>query len=95
MQGADSMTDREILELLLEKTTTIEGDVTGLKSQVGEMKSEINELKHETDEMKGQMTEINSQIIQLKRMDASILNEVERVHEILNKHREDRTVHTA
>ncbi|MBQ3544811.1 MAG: hypothetical protein IJA34_07500 [Lachnospiraceae bacterium] len=96
------MTDREILELLLKKTTTIEDDVTGLKCQVGEMKDEINELKCETKEMKDEINglkcetkEIKGQIIELKRMDFLILDEVERVHELLNKHKEDRTVHTA
>ena len=47
----ENMTDREILELLLKKTTTIEDDVTGLKCQVGEMKDEINGLKCETKNM--------------------------------------------
>ncbi|MEX2462111.1 MAG: hypothetical protein WD469_12600 [Paenibacillaceae bacterium] len=39
------MTDREILELLLQKVTTIEKDVAELKTDVAELKTDVAELK--------------------------------------------------
>lgn len=68
-KDVDSMTDREILELLLEKVSNIEGDVTKLKRQVTKSTAE------------------------LKAMDELIFDEVERVHAILDRHKEDKSVH--
>ncbi len=61
----------EKLDLILEKASNVESDVSKLKRQ----------LKTSTAE--------------LKAMDEMILDEVERVHGILDKHKEDKTVHTA
>lgn len=61
------MTDTEKLDLLLEKTTSIEREVKKIKIQVTELKA----------------------------MDEMILDEVERVHGILNQHILDKTVHMA
>jgi hypothetical protein len=41
------------------------------------------------------MIDVKSDLRRLHRDDALILDEVERVHEILDKHKEDKTVHTA
>lgn len=65
------MTIDEKLDLILEKASNVESDVSKLKRQ----------LKTSTAE--------------LKAMDEMILDEVERVHGILDKHKEDKTVHTA
>lgn len=65
------MTDSQKIDLLLEKMTSVEGEVGGLKHQL---------LKSTAE---------------LKAMDKLILDEVERVHNILNKHIADKTVHTA
>ena len=65
------MTIDEKLDLILEKVSNVESDVSKLKRQ----------LKTSTAE--------------LKAMDEMILDEVERVHGILDKHKEDKTVHTA
>lgn len=55
--------------------------------------------------LEGEVTEINSQMAtkrqliestaKLKAMDEMILDEVEKVHSILDKHKADKTVHTA
>jgi len=65
------MTDSEKLDLLLEKTVSVENEVSKLKRQL---------LKSTAE---------------LKAMDEVILDEVERVHNILDKHKADKAVHTA
>ena len=65
------MTDSEKLDLLLEKVTSIESEVSKVKRQLIKSTAE------------------------LKAMDEMVLDEVERVHNILNRHKEDKTVHTA
>ena len=41
------------------------------------------------------MVEVKTDLKQLHRDDAMILDEVERVHKILDRHKSDRSVHTA
>ncbi len=41
------------------------------------------------------MIDVKSDLRRLHRDDALILDEVERVHDILDKHKEDKTAHTA
>ena len=65
------MTDSEKLDLLLEKTVSVENEVSELKRQL---------LKSTAE---------------LKAMDEVILDEVERVHNILDKYKPDKAVHTA
>ena len=57
----------EKLDLLLEKTTSIEKD----------------------------MIDVKADLRRLHRDDAFIIDEVERVHTILDKHKDDKSVHTA
>ena len=72
------MTDREILELLLEKVSSIDERVSGIESDVSILKRQLTKSTAE-----------------LKAMDEMILDEVERVHTILDKHKENKSVHTA
>lgn len=66
------MTDSEKLDLLLKKVVGIEGDISGMKEDITELKADVTELKEE--------------VKRLDQNDTLILNEVERVHHILNKH---------
>ena len=72
------MTDREILELLLEKVSSIDERVSGIESDVSKLKRQLTKSTAE-----------------LKAMDEMILDEVERVHTILDKHKENKSIHTA
>ena len=114
------MTDSQKLDLLLEKTISIEGDITSMKSDIGSiqneitsmksdigsiqneiasMKSDIGSIQNEIASIKSDMPKLKIQVLkikaELKGMDELILDEVERVHTILNKHMENKTVHTA
>lgn len=103
------MTDSEKLDLLLEKTTRLEEDVTILKSDVKNLKSNVNHLKLETKRLKADTKSLKADIIPLQKfmvetkMEFSrlnhysdlILDEVERVHRILDDHKADKSVHIA
>lgn len=54
--------------------------------------SEMQDMKKDLNAVKRQVMKSTAE---LKAMDEMILDEVERVHEILNRHKEDKTVHTA
>ena len=75
------MTDSEKLDLLLEKVGSLEGKVDSLEEKVSDIEKDIIDIK--------------ADMRRLHRDDCSILDEVERVHSILDKHKADRAVHTA
>ena len=82
------MTDREVLDLVLDKVTGLDGKVTGLDVRLSRLESEVSCIKED-------VTELKSQIVELRDNDRMILSEVERVHEILDMHKEDKTIHIA
>ena len=82
------MTDSRKLDLLLEKVTGMEKDVSELKADMVEVKADMVELKKDVTAMKGE-------IVHLHRYSDLILDEVERVHGILDMHKADKRVHTA
>lgn len=82
------MTDREVLDLVLDKVTGLESKVTGLEREVATIKEDVAIIKED-------ITEIKGQVVELRDMDKMILNEVERVHGILDIHKEDKTIHIA
>ena len=98
------MTDSEKLDLLLNKASSIESDVSELKTDVSGLKSNFSGLKGEVTELKATVSKLENNfskskrqvvkaIAELKAMDEMILDEVERVHSILNMHKEDSTIH--
>lgn len=79
------MTDSEKLDLLLEKLVSIENEVTNIKNEMSGLKTDVNGIKRQ----------VIKSTAELKAMDEIILDEVERVHSILDKHKLDKAVHTA
>lgn len=75
------MTDSEKLDLILEKVTTLDQKVTTLDQKVTGLEQD--------------MIDVKADLRRLHRDDKLILDEVERVHSILDKHKEDKSVHTA
>ena len=75
------MTDSEKLDLLLEKVTTLDNKVNSLDTKVTSLEKDIVDIK--------------ADICQLHRNDALILDEVERIHTILDRHKDDKSVHSA
>lgn len=75
------MTESEKLDLLLEKVTGLDQKVAGLDQKVTNLEND--------------MVDVKTDLRRLHRDADFILNEVERVHDILDKHKNDKTAHTA
>ena len=82
------MTDSDKLDLLLEKITKLEKDVTDVKADVANVKADVANVKAD-------VANIKADLKRLHRNDELILDEVERVHILFEKHRTDQSVHTA
>ena len=82
------MTDSEKLNLLLEKIVGMEKDMVGLRTGLDYLKKDMADVK--TD-----IADIRGDIKNLQKNDILILDEVERVHKILNKHIKNQSIHTA
>jgi len=82
------MTDSEKLNMILEKITGLDEKVTGLDEKVTGLDTRVMRLEKD-------MVDVKADIRQLCRNDDFILDEVERVHEILLTHMKDKEKHTA
>ena len=82
------MTDSEKLDLLLEKVIGLDQKVTSLDQKVISLDQKVTGLEKD-------MVDVKADLRRLHRDDDFIIDEVERVHEILTKHTENKTVHTA
>ena len=81
IKGGDYMTDSEKIDLLL--------------SEMQGMKSDIQTLNQKVTGLEKDMVDVKSNLRRLHRDADFILDEVEKVHETLDKHKEDKSVHTA
>lgn len=86
------MTDGEKLDLILSKLDLFENEIQGMKTEMQDMKTEMQDMKKDINAVKRQVTKSTAE---LKAVDEMILDEVERVHLILDKHKKDKSVHTA
>lgn len=68
-----------------EKLNLILSEMHGMKVEIRDMKTDISTFKAQT----------LKSISELKSMDEMILDEVERVHGILDRHKNNKTIHTA
>lgn len=76
-------------------------DVAGLKQDMGEVKSDIVYLKTEVIVLRSDVNELKQDINEVKvdlkeshRYSDIILDEVKRVHGILDQHKADKSIHT-
>ena len=76
------MTDSEKLDLILEKVSTLDKKISSLEKDITDIKADLKQ----TDRV------LKNEI---RKESALVLDEVERVHDILDRHKEDKTVHTA
>lgn len=82
------MTDSEKLDLLLEK-------VAGIDLKVGNLDEKTTGFDEKFTGLEKDMADVKYDLKQLHRDADFILDEVERVHAILDKHKSDKSVHTA
>lgn len=78
---------------------SIKSGMQGMKSEMHYMKSGMQNMNDEIQDVKRDTGALKRQIMkstaELKAMDEIILDEVERVHDILNKRKEDKAARIA
>lgn len=96
------MTDSEKLDLILSEmqdlkqtVTGLDQTVTGLDQKVTGLEKDMINVKSDLDNLKSDMTVVKSDLKQLQRDANFILDEVERVHSILDIHKADKSVHNS
>ncbi len=97
------MTDSEKLNLIIT-------EIQGMKTDMQDMKTDMQDMKTDMQDMKIDMQGMNSRIdnleLHMKQMErnlkneihkecALVLDEVERVHRILDEHKSDKKAHSA
>lgn len=55
----------------------------------------LQPIKDELETVERDVKHLKKEAIKMQAMDDAILDEIEKVHSILDKHKEDKTVHTA
>ena len=81
------MTDNEVLNLIL-------SEMQGMKTDIQDMKSDIRKLNVRVDNLELQLKQTERNLRKEIHKECSlVLDEVERVHAILDKHKADKTMH--
>ncbi|MBD5499986.1 MAG: hypothetical protein HDR10_02110 [Lachnospiraceae bacterium] len=90
------MTDGEKLDLLLSEMQGMKSDMQGMKSDMQGMKSDMQSMNSRIDNLESQLKQTERVLKnEIRKECALVLDEVERVHDILDKHKQDRAAHTA
>ena len=89
------MTVDEKLDFLIDKFSDVQQDIKGIHQEIHGMKQDIDGMKQDIHGMKKDIVDMKADIKLLYRSDRLILDEVERVHNILEKHISDTNKHTA
>lgn len=69
------MTDRELLELLVDKVTNIEQDFFGVKTDVSSLKTDVSSLKSDVSSLKSDVSSLKTDVSTLKKDVSSIKEE--------------------
>ena len=88
-KGGDKMTDSEKLDLLLTEMQNMKSEMQNMKSGMQDMNSRIDNLESQIKQTERVLKN------EIRKECALVLDEVERVHDILDKHKEDKTAHSA
>lgn len=102
------MTNSEKLDLLLAEMQDMKSDMRGVKSDVQNLKSDMQDVKSDVQYLKSDMQTMNIKIDtlesqmkhtertlknEIKKEFGLVLDEIERVHNILDKHKADTSMH--
>ena len=89
------MTENELLLAIYNDVQILKGDVQILKGDVQTLKEDVQSTKDELETVKRDVKHLKKEAIKMQAMDEAILDEIERVHSILDTHKDDKIVHTA
>ena len=100
------MTDSEKLDLILiemqgmktdiQDLQGMKTDMQGMKTDIQGMKADIRSMNIRIDNLESQMKQTEQTLRKEIRKECGlVLDEVERVHSILDRHKADKSVHTA
>ena len=90
------MTNGEKLDLLITDMQGMKIDMEGMKTDMREMKSDIESMNGRIDNLELQVKQTEHELkSEIRKECAMVLDEVERVHSILDKHKADTARHTA
>ncbi|GAA6408499.1 hypothetical protein K040078D81_26160 [Blautia hominis] len=100
------MRENQLLELIFQELTLIKNNTDFMKEEIAILKEDVSGLKEDVNGLKEDITSIKAAqkradrrisyiYKELKNMDDAILGEVERVHEILDRHAADGSKHLA
>lgn len=92
--------DNDKLDMILEKMDDLQGQVSGLRKEVGNLQEQTNHLQEDVNGLKEDVNGLQEEVKEiklqqmkdtkeLKAMDVMILDEVERVHEIMLRRTEE------
>lgn len=76
------MTDSEKLDLILEKVVNLEKDINNTNERIDNLETQMKQTERVLKN-------------EIRKECSLVLDEVERVHNILDKHKADKSVHTA
>ena len=90
------MTDSEKLDLILLNMQGMKADMQGMKADIQGMKADIQSTNIRIDNLEVQMKQTEQNLrYEIRKECSLVLDEVERVHSILDRHKADKSVHTA
>lgn len=79
-----------------DKFDMILSEIQGMKTDIQGMKTDIQGINNRIDSLESQMKQTERVLKdEIRKECAIVLDEVERVHKILDKHKADKSVHTA
>ena len=90
------MTDSEKLDLILLDMQGMKTEMQDMKVEIQGMKTDMQSMNKRIDNLELQMKQTEQNLKQEIRKECGlVLDEVERVHSILDRHKADKSVHTA
>ena len=90
------MTDSEKLNLIITEIQGMKTDMKDMKTDMQDMKTDMQGMNSRIDNLELHMKQMERNLKnEIHKECALVLDEVERVHDILDRHKEDKTVHTA
>lgn len=90
------MTDSEKIDFIISEMQGMKSDIQDMKSDMQGMKSDIRSMNDRIDNVESQIKQTECVLRdEIRRECNLVLNEVERVHILFEKHRTDKSVHTA